>query len=87
MRCAGCFTATTTMPLLAQVFESADALDRLEAFTSTYGASFYQLAKNTGVLTLERSDAPVTFPDKIATAQGPVTVFNPGFPVHWRVAG
>ena len=85
--CAGCFTATTTMPLLAQVFESADALDRLEAFTSTYGASFYQLAKNTGVLTLERSDAPVTFPDKIATAQGPVTVFNPGFPVHWRVAG
>jgi len=25
------------------------------------------------------------FPDKILTACGPVTVFDPGFPVHWQV--
>jgi len=84
--CAGCFTATNTMPLLAQVFEAAGALDQLQDFTSTYGATFYRLPFNRGTLTLERSAAPVTFPDKVPTDQGPVTVFNPGFPVHWRVA-
>ena len=84
--CAGCFTATNSMPLLAHVFEAAGALDQLQDFTSTYGATFYRLPLNPGTLTLERSAAPVTFPDKVPTDQGPVTVFNPGFPVHWRVA-
>ena len=32
--CAGCFTATNTMALLAHVFEEEGALDRLEAFAS-----------------------------------------------------
>ena len=26
-----------------------------------------------------------TFPAKILTEAGPVTVFDPGFPVHWHV--
>ena len=37
--CAGCFTATNTMSILAQIFEDATALDRLEAFTSLNGAA------------------------------------------------
>ena len=41
--CAGCFTATNTMPLLAHVFDEDGALNRLEAFTSTNGAAFYRL--------------------------------------------
>ena len=81
--CAGCFTATNTMPLLAQVFEEDGALDRLEDFTSRHGAAFYRLPPNDGTLTLTRHDAPQTFPDKIMTEAGPVTVFNPGFPLHW----
>ncbi len=81
--CAGCFTATNTMPLLAQVFEEVGALDRLEDFTSRHGAAFYRLPPNDGTLTLTRHDAPQTFPDKIMTEAGPVTVFNPGFPLHW----
>jgi len=82
---AGCFTATHTMPLLAEVFERADALDRLDAFTGHFGADYYGLPRNTDTLTLERRDTPVVFPDKIETDAGPVTVFDPGFPVHWRV--
>ena len=35
--CAGIFTATNTMSLLAQVFEEEKALDRLEAFASLNG--------------------------------------------------
>lgn len=41
--CAGCFTATNTLPLLAHVFEEDGALDRLEAFTSLNGGAFYRL--------------------------------------------
>ncbi|TGD42985.1 dihydroorotase [Pseudotabrizicola sediminis] len=83
--CAGCFTATNTMPLLAHVFEEEGALDRLEAFTSRNGPAFYGLPVNDTSLRLARHDAPQTWPEKIYTEAGPVTVFNPGFPVHWAV--
>lgn len=82
--CAGCFTATNTMSLLAHVFEEEGALDRLEAFASLNGPAFYGLPANEATLTLRKGDA-VTFPDKIDTGEGPVTVFDPGFPVHWHV--
>ena len=83
--CAGCFTATNTMPLLAHIFEEDQALDRLEAFTSRNGAAFYRLPANSGTISLTRHAQAQTFPDKIATEAGPVTVFDPGFPVHWQV--
>jgi dihydroorotase len=82
--CAGCFTATNTMPLLAHVFEQENALDQLEAFTSLNGATFYGLAANAGTMTLIKGDV-VQFPKKINTALGPVTVFDPGVDVHWHV--
>ena len=83
--CAGCFTATNTMPILAHVFEAEGTLNQLEAFASRNGAGFYRLPANAATLTLEKSDEPVSFPAKIATASGPVTVFDPGFQVFWRV--
>jgi dihydroorotase len=82
--CAGCFTATNTLSILAQVFEQEQSLHRLEAFTSRNGAAFYRLPPNEGTVTLTRG-APVTFPEKIATGAGPVTVFDPGFALHWQV--
>jgi len=82
--CAGCFTATNALPILAQVFEDAGSLDRLEAFTSTNGAAFYHLPVTDAHLTLVRGGA-AAWPAKIFTEAGPVTVFNPGFPVHWHV--
>jgi dihydroorotase len=81
--CAGCFTATNTMSCLAQVFEGEGALDRLEGFTSRFGAEFYGLALNENTLTLSKS-AP-DYPISIKTPDGPVTVFDPGFKLHWRV--
>jgi dihydroorotase len=85
--CAGCFTATNTMPILAQVFADAAALDRLEGFTSLHGPAFYRLPPNDRRMTLERRATANTFPAKIMTGAGPVTVFDPGFPVFWHVAG
>ncbi len=83
--CAGCFTATNTMPLLAHVFEEEGALDRLEGFASLHGPAFYRLPVNEGSIRLVKHERPQTFPEKILTEVGPVTVFNPGFPVHWHV--
>jgi len=82
--CAGCFTAPNAMPLLAEVFERAGALERLEGFTSRHGAAFYGLPVNPHHLTLERG-APVPAPGLLETAEGPVTIFDPGFDLHWRV--
>ncbi len=84
--CAGCFTATNTMSCLAHVFEQENALDRLEAFTSLNGPAYYGLPVNQSTLTLEKTDTPVTYPVKIETGEGHVTVFDPGFDLHWRVA-
>ena len=84
--CAGCFTATNTLSLLAHVFEEEGALDRLEGFASRNGPGFYGLPVNEETITLEKQADPVAFPTKIDTGDGPVTVFDPGFAVHWRVA-
>ncbi len=82
--CAGIFTAPNTLSCLAEVFEAAGKLKKLEAFTSLNGPDFYRLPANEDTITLEKGD-PVTYPGQIETADGPVTVFDPGFDLHWRV--
>ena len=83
--CAGCFTATNTMACLAHVFEEEGALDKLEGFASLFGPARYGLAPNDATITLVKDDTPVTYPTKIETEDGPVTVFDPGHPLFWRV--
>ena len=82
--CAGCFTATNTMAILAHVFDQEDALEHLEAFTSRNGPAFYGVPVNTTRMTLTKGKA-VQFADKIATKEGPITVFDPGVEIHWQV--
>ena len=82
--CAGIFSATNTMSCLAEVFERAGALDKLEGFTSLFGPKFYGLAPNADHITLTKG-AEVEFPSYISTGAGPVTVFNPGIDLHWKV--
>jgi dihydroorotase len=82
--CAGCFTATNALSILAEVFEQDGALDRLANFTSRNGAWFYGLPVSDRTLTLERA-AP-DHPAKITAGGETVTVFDPMMPLHWRVA-
>ena len=82
--CAGCFTAPNTMPILAHVFEDEGALELLEGFTSLFGPAFYGLPVNENTLTLSKT-GPADLPDKLITQEGEVTVFDPGFPLLWRV--
>ncbi|MBB96275.1 MAG: dihydroorotase [Rhodobacteraceae bacterium] len=83
--CAGCFTATNAVAVVAEVFDSEGALDKLEGFLCRNGAAFYGLAVNSGSLTLTRA-APQVFPENVATADGPVTIFDPARPIHWTVS-
>lgn len=84
--CAGIFTAPNTMACLAHVFEEEEALDRLEGFTSLHGPSFYGLPANEQRLTMERQDMPVEMPRSVEADGETITVFDPMFPIHWKVA-
>ncbi|MGY6634276.1 MAG: dihydroorotase [Alkalilacustris sp.] len=83
--CAGCYTSPVAMPVLAHVFEDAARLPALEGFASLHGPAFYGLPANEDRITLTRSTDPWTPAPKRSTDDGPVTVFDPGFPLHWRM--
>jgi len=50
--CAGIFNAPAALELYAEAFESADALEHLEAFAAFHGADFYGLPRSTETVTL-----------------------------------
>jgi len=52
---AGVYASPVALQLLADVFDSAGALDQLEAFTSVRGAAFYRMEPNKGQLLLRRN--------------------------------
>ena len=83
--CAGCFTAMNAMSILAHVFENEGALDKLEAFTSLNGPAFYGLPANEATLTLTKG-ATITLPKTIPAGDASVTIFDPGFDLHWSVS-
>lgn len=83
--CAGVFTAPNALACLAHVFDEQGALERLEGFTSLFGPAYYGFPANDDTITLERMNKPVVYPSKIEIAQGAIAVFDPGFPLYWRV--
>ncbi len=84
--CAGCYTAHAGIELYAEVFAAANALDRLEAFASFYGADFYGLPRNTQKITLARE--AVAVPASLDYLPGdPLVPLRAGGTVAWRLAG
>ena len=83
---AGCFTAPIALSCLAEIFDEAGALGKLEGFASLHGPAFYGLPVNDAQIVLEKGD-PIDLPEAVETGAGPVTVFDPGKPLHWRVVG
>ena len=82
--CAGCYSAPVAMPLYAEAFEDAGALDRLEGFASIHGAAFYGLARNDDSITLEREASSV--PQSLEFGATTVTPLRAGATLRWRVA-
>lgn len=83
--CAGIYTALHAMPLYAEVFEEAEALDRLEGFASHFGPDFYGLPRNGDTITLERVRAPV--PEIIDFGGDPGVPLRAGGSTRWRLGG
>lgn len=81
--CAGIYTAHAAIELYAEVFETAGALDRLEAFASFHGPDFYRLPRNQDTITLEKH--PWTVPESHACGMDVLIPLRAGQVMHWRV--
>jgi dihydroorotase len=81
--CAGVYTAHAAIELYAEVFEMADALDKLEAFASFYGADFYGLPRNVSKITLEKASWQV--PDELTLGNDSLVPLRAGQLIHWKI--
>jgi dihydroorotase len=82
--CAGIFTAHGAIELYAEAFESAGALDRLQAFASEHGADFYRLPRNAGRLTLVK--APWEVPRSYPFGAEALVPLRAGEHIGWRLS-
>lgn len=81
--CAGMYTAHAAIELYTEAFEAANALDKLEAFASFYGADFYGLSRNTDKISLRKESW--TVPEIIPMADGELVPLRAGQDVVWKL--
>lgn len=81
--CAGCFSALHAIELYAEVFEQAEALDKLEAFASFYGPDFYQLPRNTEQITLTKTTWRI--PDELPFMKSGLVPLWAGQNITWQM--
>jgi dihydroorotase len=81
--CAGIFTAHAAIELYAEAFDSVDALDKLEAFTSIYGQEFYNIPVNTKKIKLVKEEW--TVPEKYSFGTGFVVPLRAGETIKWKL--
>jgi|SRR5882672_11173039 len=82
--CAGCYSAPVALPLYAEAFEDAGALDRLEGFASVHGPAFYGLPRNAGSVTLVRE--PWRVPESFAFGDRTVVSLRAGEVLRWQLS-
>lgn len=75
----GIYTAPVLPQLLVGIFENAGCFNRLEDFTSRFGADFYSLPLNKGSITLIKTEWVV--PKQI----GSVVPFRAGTKLQWQL--
>ncbi len=83
--CAGIFNATYCIVILAQLFENENSLPQLELFISKNGAKHYNLGLNKEKIKLRKANSPIVFKKFINIEKQTIKIFNPTFPVYWRV--
>ncbi|MGH1432317.1 MAG: dihydroorotase [Neptuniibacter sp.] len=81
--CAGSYTAHAAIELYAEVFEEANALDKLEAFASFNGPDFYGLPRNTDTITLVKESWEV--PESYELGDSVVVPIKAGDKISWKV--
>ncbi len=81
--CAGSYTAHAAIELYAEVFEQANALDKLEAFASFNGADFYGLPRNKTTITLNKQAWLV--PETLNFGENDLVPVKAGEQITWQV--
>ncbi len=77
---AGIYSAPAALPLLVSFFEKNSSLDRLENFTSVYGARFYSLPLNTCSISLDKRGYAIP-----ASVSG-IVPFMAGHRLEWNIS-
>ena len=80
---AGIYNAHDALSFYTEVFEKQDALDKLEDFTSRFGAEFYGLELNSDRIVLEKKQTGI--PDSFSLKNDRIIPFRAGESVGWRV--
>lgn len=81
--CAGMYTAHAALPLYAEVFDAANALDKFEAFASINGPTFYGLPVSTEKVTLVKESW--TVPAEYQFADSVVVPLRAGELIQWKL--
>ena len=82
--CAGMYTAHAAIEFYAEVFEQAGALNKLEGFSSFFGADFYGLPRNNDTITLRKQEW--TVPPTLAFADETLIPLRAGETVKWKLS-
>ena len=81
--CAGMYSAHAAIELYAEVFDAENALAKLEAFASFYGADFYGLPRNQDRITLVKESWQV--PAEMEFGDDVLVPLRAGQSVQWRM--
>ena len=81
--CAGIYSAHNAIELYVEVFEEQDCLDKLEGFTSHYGAEYYGLPGNEDTITLEKNQWQI--PDSLPFGESEIVPFRAGETCQWKI--
>ena len=81
--CAGIYSAPFALPLYTELFDKLNQLDKLEAFTSRFGAEFYQLPLNQDTCVLEKR--PQSIPVSLPLGQSTVIPIAAGHSLSWSL--
>jgi dihydroorotase len=81
--CAGIYTAHAAIELYTEVFEQANALDKLENFASVFGANFYAVPTNQSKITLVKKSWRV--PEYLPYAENKLIPLRAGSEIAWQI--
>ena len=80
---AGVYCGVATISYYTEIFEHYGSLNKLEAFSSEFGADFYCLPRNPDTITLERR--PFIMPQSLPYGNDEVVPYRAGEQLLWRV--
>lgn len=81
--CAGSYTAYSALAFYAEVFAEQDALDKLEGFSSQFGADFYGLSAHQTTVDLIAKQQ--TIPESLGMAESKLIPLDAGCTLNWQL--